>query len=74
MPKASKELAVSLHTIVSDGLAGRLHNHPRRARAVVAQPRATDLAVRLSGMSMRVLETCLALTAIATALLIGLGR
>jgi hypothetical protein len=63
---------VSLHTIVSDGLAGRLH--PRRATAVAAQPTTAPLAVRLSGMSMRVLETGLALVAIATALLIGLGR
>lgn len=62
---------MSLHTIVSDRLAGRL---PRRATAVAAQPTTAPLAVRLSGMSMRVLETGLALVAIATALLIGLGR
>lgn len=62
---------MSLHTI-GDGLAGRLH--PRRATAVAVKPTATPLAVRLSGMSMRVLETGLALVAIATALAIGLGR
>lgn len=63
---------MSLHTIVSDGLHGRLQ--PRRAVAAVAQPRTTDLAARLSGASMRILETGLAVTAIAVALLIGLGR
>jgi hypothetical protein len=71
-----KELHVSLHTLVSDGLANRLQPRlqPRRITAAVAQPRATDMAARLSGASMRLLETGLALTAIATALLIGLGR
>jgi hypothetical protein len=64
---------VSLHTIVSDGLAGRVPQL-RRARAAVAQPQTNPLAVRLSGASMRVLETGLALSAIAAALLIGLAR
>jgi len=69
---------VSLHTIVSDGLTARPTN--RRANAVPARvtvasaPPRVELAVRLSGMSMRVLETSLAVTAIATAVLIGLGR
>lgn len=63
---------MSLHTIVSDGLIERLHS--RRAAVAVAQPRTTELAVRLTGMSMRFLETSLAVTAIAVALLIGLGR
>jgi len=63
---------VSLHTIVSDGLIGRLH--ARRTAVAVAQPRPTELAARLSGASMRFLETALAVTAIAVALLIGLGR
>ena len=63
---------MSLHTIVSDGVVGRLHL--RRAPAAVLRPRATEMAVRLTGMSMRVLETGLAVTAIATALLLGLGR
>jgi hypothetical protein len=62
---------VSLHTIVSDGL-GRFH--ARRAAVAVAQPPRSELAARLSGMSMRFLETTLALTAIVVALLIGLGR
>ena len=67
---------MSLHTIVADGLAGRLLQRPRRARVTVAvaQPRANDFAARLSGTSMRVLETSMALAAIGTALLIGLGR
>ena len=70
---------MSLHTIVSDGLTARLTN--RRAHAVPARvtvasvpPARVELAGRLSGMSMRVLETGLAVTAIATAVLIGLGR
>ena len=65
---------MTLHTIVGDVLAGRLAHHPRRARAAVARVRTTELAVRLNGTSMRVLETGLAVTAVATALLIGLGR
>ena len=62
---------MSLHTIVSDGLAGRFHS---RDVVAVAQPRTSHMAVLLSGASMRILETGLALTAIVTALLIGLGR
>ena len=64
---------MSLHTLVNDGLAARLQAR-RAAATVVAGPRPTEMAVRLSGYSMRVLETGLALTAIITALLIGLGR
>jgi hypothetical protein len=65
--------AVSLHTIVSDGLAGRFPQPP--ATTVEATERPNPLGVvRLTGMSMRLLETGLAFTAIATALLIGLGR
>jgi hypothetical protein len=63
---------VSLHTIVSDGLLGRLH--ARRAAVAVAEPPTTELAARLTGMSMRLLEMTLAATAIVVALLIGLGR
>jgi hypothetical protein len=65
---------VSLHSIVSDGLAGRLHL-PRQARAVAAAPRqARDLSVLLTGTSMRILETGLAVAAIAAALVLGLAR
>jgi hypothetical protein len=64
---------VSLQTIVSSGLAGRLRL--RRAVGPAAlEPRVTQVAMDLSARSMRILETGLALTAIATALLIGLGR
>lgn len=63
---------MSLHTIVSDGLRSRLD--ARRDAVAVAQPAPAPLASRLSGMSMRILETTLAVTAIAVALLIGLGR
>ncbi len=67
---------VSLHTLVSDGLAGRLHQRRAAApaTAAAAQPRPTELVVRLSGTSMRFLETGLAMAAIGAALLIGLGR
>jgi len=71
---------MSLHTIVSDGLAGRRHQRRTPAAgaragvtSAVAQP-PIELPGRLSGLSMRVLETGLAVTAIATAVLIGLGR
>jgi hypothetical protein len=69
---------VSLHTIVTSGFVGR--PHARRAGAATAgatavvQPRASDVTALLSGYSMRFLETGLAVIAIATALLIGLGR
>ena len=62
---------MSLHTIVQDRLAGR----PRINRDIAARVTGTALVpVRISISSMRVLETSLALSAIATALLIGLGR
>ena len=72
-PLSKGNSAGSLHTNVSDGLVGRLA-HRRAAAAVARQPASSQLVVRLSGASMRLLETGLALTAIATALLIGLGR
>jgi len=64
---------VSLQTIVSGGLAGRRRLR-RAVAAAVLQPPATQAALDLSVGSMRILETGLALTAIATALLIGLAR
>jgi hypothetical protein len=64
---------VSLQTIVSSGLAGRLR--PRRAVAPAAvEPRIPQAAIDLPTGSMRILETGLALAAIATALVIGIGR
>ena len=63
---------MSLHTIVSDGLAGRPLQRP--AGTAVAQPHHGPLAVLLTGMSMRFLETSLAAMAIVVAVLMGLGR
>ena len=63
---------MSLHTIVHDGFASRILR-PRAAASRPA-PRAAALTTRLSISSMRVLETGLAISAIATALLIGHGR
>jgi hypothetical protein len=65
---------VSLHSIVSDGLAGRLHRRDAADATAVARPVTSQLAVLLSGTSMRFLETGLALAALGVALLIGLGR
>jgi hypothetical protein len=42
--------------------------------ASVDRTRVTSLAVRMPGASMRLLEAGLAATAIATAVLIGIGR
>ena len=64
---------MSLHTIVSSGVVGRLHSRRGAATAVI-QPHASPITALLSGSSMRVLETGIAIVAIATALLIGLGR
>jgi hypothetical protein len=63
---------VSLHAIVQDGLAARLRL--RRDVTARATARTTAVSVRISISSMRILETSLALGAIATALIIGLGR
>jgi hypothetical protein len=56
--------------IAQDGLASL------RRRVVATRPTSRTVAVpiRISISSMRVLETGLALSAIATAMLIGLGR
>ena len=66
---------MSLHSIVSDGLVGRLHQRrDPSTTAAVARPRTSQFAVLLTGASMRVLETGLALAAIGFALLIGFAR
>jgi hypothetical protein len=65
---------VSLYTVVSRGMWGRLGQRPSDAGATVDQPAAPSQDVRLPGASMRLLEAGLALTAIATAILIGVGR
>ena len=65
---------MSLQTIVVGGLGSR-RVHLRRAAAVATiEQRPRAIAVAMAGGSMRVLETGLALTALATAFLIGLGR
>ena len=62
---------MSLRVIAQDGLAGRLRHRVVASRSTV---RLAALPTRISISSMRALETSVALGAIATALLIGLGR
>lgn len=64
---------MSLQTIVSNGFVGRLHLR-RHVEAATVHPRARDLAMSMPIGSMRILEAGIALTALATALLIGIGR
>lgn len=61
------------YTIDSGAVVGRLRDVRAAAGAARAR-RPAPIAVLLSGTSMRIMETALALLAIATALLIGLGR
>jgi len=66
---------VSLQTIVSGGVIGR--SRPRRSAVTptaISQPHSSEIMTLLSGASMRVLETGIAVVALATAVLIGLGR
>jgi hypothetical protein len=78
--QAKERQIVSLYTVVSRGLVGRLGQHPDEPGAVAesvagSEPAVADNpAVWLQGASMRLLEAGLALTAIATAFLIGVGR
>jgi len=65
---------VSLSTMVSRGVAGRLRPRTANDGSSIERRRSTSHAVRMPGASMRFLETGLALTAIATAILIGIGR
>jgi len=65
---------VSLSTMVSRGVAGRLRPRLADSGATIERTRVASLAVRMPGASMRVLEAGLAATAIATAILIGIGR
>lgn len=65
---------MSLHTIVQGGVAARLNRRRDvRAHAAVAT-RAMPLSTRVSISSMRLLETGLAVGAIAAAIFIGQGR
>ncbi len=63
---------MSLQTIVASGFGTRLL-HRQAVQARIATPPKT-LAVAMAGGSMRFLEAGIALTALATALLIGVGR
>lgn len=63
---------MSLHTIVSRGLAG--WRTARVAPLPTARTVENTSVTVLRGMSMRVLEAGLAAIAIATALLLGIGR
>ena len=65
---------MSLYTMVSRGVAGRFGQRPIESAATVAEPGTRNPAVRLPGASMRLLETGLAALAIATAIVIGVGR
>ena len=64
------------YTIDSDAIVGRLRvARGAASTAAAARPRRpAPIAVLLCGSSMRVMETGLALVAIATAVLLGLGR
>lgn len=54
---------------------GRPRTLPGAAAIPATSPvRSSDVAVRLTGSSMRVMEASLAVIAIATAFLLGLGR
>ncbi len=64
---------MSLQTIVASGLGSRLHLR-RGAVEGTIEPRPRTIAVAMAGGSMRFLEAGLAFTALATALLIGVGR
>lgn len=71
---------MSLYSVVSRGMVGRLGQRPAERDSTVAKTQAVELDagdepdVRLPGASMRFLETGLALVSIATAILIGAGR
>ena len=65
---------MSLYSVVSRGVWGRFGQRPADQGARVEQAGTRNQGVRLPGASMRVLEAGLALTAIATAILIGVGR
>jgi len=65
---------VSLYTVVSRGMWGRLGQRPRDQGARLGATAARSQDVRLPGASMRVLEAGLALASIATAVLIGFGH
>ena len=54
---------------------GRRPGRPAASAIPVTSPAPpSDVAVRLKGSSMRVMEASLAIVALATAVLLGLGR
>ena len=65
---------MSLYSVVSRGVAGRFGQHAIEDPAPIVQAGVVDPRVRFQNASMRVLEAGLALTAIVTAILIGVGR
>ena len=65
---------MSLYTMVSRGVGGRLAQRGGSSSIEADKTEGRISAVRLPGASMRVLEAGLALTAIATAILIGIGH
>ena len=65
---------MSLYSVVSRGVVGRLGQRSSGAGTGPVMAPGQSLQVRWPGASMRVLEASLALTAIATAILIGVGR
>ena len=65
---------MSLYSLVSRGVAGRFGQHALEDPAPTVQAGAADPLVRFQSASMWVLEAGLALTAIVTAILIGVGR
>ena len=65
---------MSLYSVVSRGVVGRLGQHSSGAGTSPGATSVRSPQVRWPGASMRVLEAGLALTAIATAILIGVGR
>lgn len=67
---------MDLRTFHPGGAAlGRRHSRPGAAVIPATSPTSSNgVAVRLTGSSMRVMEAGLASVAIATAILLGLGR
>jgi hypothetical protein len=72
MARPEENRSVEPDTFHSGGTLARLR--APRASTVVRPRRQGPIAVLVTGSSMRLMETGLAVTAIATAILIGLGR
>lgn len=67
---------MDLRTFHPGGVAlGRRRTRPGAVAIPTATPaRSTDVAALLTGSSMRVMEASLAVVAIGTAILLGVGR